>query len=496
MIQPFAGEAARCHSAQQKWAFVPLRERLRCARLLRQLIAERADALALAVTQDVGRPASEVLATDILPTADACKFLEKQASRLLRPRRIPKSQRPLWLFGVRDTVHRRARGVVGIIGTWNYPIFLNAVQMVQALTAGNGVLWKPSELTPTLATALHQLFLDAGFPVDLLIRLPATREAGFELAEADVAHVVFTGSADVGRRLAKRLGERLVSSTLELSGCDAMIVAADADVPMAVKAAWWGVTLNHGQTCIALRRIFVARPVYRAFVEQLRVGASSQPEPLMMDVQATQAESLVKQALDSGALLLLPGLPPKAEADPPRFPPTFVIDARPDMALCRDAAFAPIAAVIPFDTLDEVVAAQSLSPYALGASIFSAGSDVIRELEGRLPTGMVCINDVLAPTAHPATPFGGNRDSGWGVTQGAEGLLEMTVPQVVSTRSGRFRPHYDNHPATADLLQGMLCWQHSARFGDRWRGFWKMVRAGMKMGGSTNSRESGDSKKP
>jgi len=293
--------------------------------------------------------------------------------------------------------------------------------------------------------------------------------------------VIFTGSADVGRKLAKRLGERLVSSTLELSGCDAAIIAADADLPMAVAATWWGATLNKGQTCIALRRIFVARTVYPAFVEQLRVKANSAPMPLMMLPQATQAEALVKQALEAGATLLQPGMP-HAEDDPPRFPPTFVIDARPDMAICRDAAFAPIAAVIPFDRIDEVVSAQRQSPYALGASLFTNDRSLIAELDGKLTTGMVCINDVLAPTAHPATPFGGTRDSGWGVTQGAEGLLEMTVPQAVSIRSGRFRPHYDTHPATGDFLDGMLQWKHAGRWRSRWSGFWKMVRAGMRIG--------------
>src|SRR5207244_3673858 len=111
----------------------------------------------------------------------------------------------------------------------------NVGQIVPALVAGNAVLWKPSENTPRTAEVVHALFRDAGFPADLLQTLPSTREAGPLLAEADVDYVIFTGSDVVGRKLASRLGERLVPSTLELSGCDAMFVLADADVAMAAK---------------------------------------------------------------------------------------------------------------------------------------------------------------------------------------------------------------------------------------------------------------------
>ncbi|MCE9530652.1 MAG: aldehyde dehydrogenase family protein [Planctomycetes bacterium] len=199
MNTPFHDEATRCRIAQVAWSKVPVEQRLAYVRRLRHLLVDFADSLALTVTQDVGRPADEVLATDILPTADAWLFLERRAGRLLQPRSVPRSDRPLWLIGSRDTVYHRPHGVVGIIGTWNYPIFLNAVPIVQALIAGNGVLWKASEQTPMLAVALTELIQKAGFPADLLIALPATREAGPELAETMIDHLVFTGSAPICR---------------------------------------------------------------------------------------------------------------------------------------------------------------------------------------------------------------------------------------------------------------------------------------------------------
>jgi len=485
MSTPFASETTRCRAAQDSWRQLSVRERLRFVRRLRHLIADAAEELAQTVVRAIGRSADEILATDVLPSADACRFLERQAVRLLRPRRVPASQRPLWLFGSRDTVHRRPHGIVGFIGTWNYPILLNVVPVVQALTAGNGVLWKPSEMMPAVAALLYRLFFEAGFPADLFIRLPATREAGPELAEASIDHVVFIGSADVGRKLARRLGERLVSSTLELSGCDPMIVGADANVDMAAKAAWYGVCLNQGQTCIAVRRMLVERAIYPAFLDRLRLlAAHTQNQSLMQWPQAQQAERLVREAVEMGAGLLQPGEIPHAEKEPARYAPTIVVNARADMAICREASFAPIAAVIPVDNLDEAIRQLSQSPYALGASIFMRDRTKASTLAESLGAGMVTINDVIAQTAHPATPFGGRHSSGWGVTQGAEGLLALTFPQVISVRKGAFRPHYAvgdrRKRATTELLKGLLRWRHSRRWRQRWSGFWKTIGAALR----------------
>ena len=478
MPLPFADITARCRIAQTAWAALPLGERLRPVRRLRHSIAEHAERLALTATHDVGRAAGEVLATDVLPTADACRFLEKHAERVLRPRRVPRSQRPLWLIGNRETVYRRPFGVVGVIGTWNYPILLNAVPIVQALVAGNGVVWKPSELAATSGAFLHELLIAAGFPANLFALLPATRRAGPELAEADVDHVLFTGSADVGRKLATRLGERLISSTLELSGCDAFLVLDDADVPMAAMAAWYGATLNAGQTCLAVRRVFVHRSRYAEFLERLRpLAATAQPELLALMGQAEQAEGLVREAIAAGARLLGDHSPTAAD-DPPRFAPTVVCDARPDMSICREASFAPLLAVIPFDDEAGLEAAAEACPFGLAASVFTADAGRGVALAARLRVGAVVVNDVIVPTAHPSVPFGGVRQSGWGVTRGAEGLLGMTVPQVVSVRKGTFRPHYAGaaNPSNADIVRGLLAWHHAADRRARWGGLRRLVR--------------------
>ncbi len=525
---PFVAEVAACRAAQRDWAAVPVRERLRRVRALRTLLVARADELVAAAHADIGRSRVEVVATELLPTAAALKFLETDAARVLAPRRVKRT--PLWLLGCRDAVHRRPLGVVGVIGTWNYPVYLNVVQLAQAIAAGNGVLWKPSEVAPHTAAVTTQLFADAGFPPGLLATLPATREAGPQLAEADIDHVVFTGSDVVGRKLAARLGERLVPSTLELSGCDAMFVLADADAAFAARAAWFGLTLNRGQTCIATRRLFVHRSRLAEFLAVLEpLVKATPPMTLATPGQAKQHTRLVGEAVQRGATVVaglspsplegegrreaagrgappatetgalnaadsvaggapLPNPPPQGGREPAATPlgedpgatgvrPTLLVNAPPDAAVCREAAFSPVCAVLPFDTIDDAVSQAALSPFGLAASVFTADTRAAEALASRVRAGSVVVNDVIAPTAHPATPFGGLGASGWGVTQGAEGLLAMTVPQAVTVRRNRFRPHVDeavspDPEATAEVLTGLL----RASYGGGWRAWWGGVR--------------------
>jgi acyl-CoA reductase-like NAD-dependent aldehyde dehydrogenase len=471
-------QLARARVAQLAWGRLPVRDRLTPIRAFRHLLVCECESLCAAVASDLGKPAEETLACEVLPLADACRFVEREAGRLLRPRRVSRRLRPLWLWGVQDTVHRRPRGVVGIIGTWNYPLYLNGTQIVQALAAGNAVLWKPSEVAPASAAALYALLTRAGFPAELCPMLEATREAGHALTEAAVDHIVFTGAASTGRVIARRLGERLISSTLELSGCDAQLVLEDADTALAARAAWFGTTLNQGQTCLAVRRAFVQRSVYPAFCSALReLAAKSQPGRLALAAQACHAERLVRDAVAAGGQLLLESAPSDGET----CVPAVVIDARPDMDLCREASFAPVMAVLPFDSVDEALAMEARCSYALGASIFSRNAERAAQLAAGLRAGMVAINDVIAPTAHPATPFGGRGDSGWGSTQGAEGLLEMTLPQVVSVCRGRLRLHYEmamgqGAQRQTELLRGLLESAHAPTLGQRLHGWWRLLR--------------------
>ncbi|MBL8867204.1 MAG: aldehyde dehydrogenase family protein [Planctomycetia bacterium] len=463
----FSNECARARAAQAAWSQRPIRERLSPIREFRYRLVESAAALCSAAQADVKRSPDELVATDLVPTASAAKFLERRAASILAPRRV--GDRPLWLWGCRDTVHRRPRGVVGLIGTWNYPVFLNAVPILHALAAGNAVLWKPSELAPRSAEILHELFLHAGFPPDLVQRLPATRDAGPALVESAIDFLHFTGSEPVGRAIARRLGERLIPSTLELSGCDAMFVLKDADLDLAAKLARYGSTLNHGQTCMAVRRVLVARPAFAAFLERLRSLLSPDRPDLAMPGEADRRDRLLTDARAAGCEVI--------EGNP-----TVIVNTKGErnLAANREALFAPLLTVTPFDSLDEALERDGETKLKLTASIITSDTEAARILAARLPVGCITINDVIVPTAHPGTPFGGRGASGWGSTQGMEGLLEMTVPQVITNRSGKFRPHAEPG-GSGDVPRGYLRLVHGRGFRERWRGF-RQLFAGLRAG--------------
>jgi acyl-CoA reductase-like NAD-dependent aldehyde dehydrogenase len=478
---PIAESIRASRQAQVNWAAYTIVRRLAPVRAFRHLLVELCDQLCDVARREINKSREECISNELLPLADACRFLEKNAAKILRPRRIAWGQRPWWLVRQVDTVYRRPRGIVGIIGTWNYPFFLNGVQIVQSLAAGNAVIWKPSEVTPECANLLTSLLGKAGFPGQIVQVLPATREAGPALLEGDLNHLVFTGGEGTGRIIAAALGGRLISSTLELSGCDSQFVLADAELSLSIPAAWFGVTLNGGQTCIAVRRSFVHRSLYGEFCSGLeRLGKSAPALPLAQPGQVEQAERLVAQALAGGAKLLVGST--AGEKSPPSWRPAIVADATPDMAICREASFASLMAVIPFDDPGEAIAMARSCPFGLSSSVFTRDIQAALALADQIPAGSVCINDVIAPTAHPATPFGGRGSSGWGVTQGAEGLFELTVPQVVSVRKGRDRLHYQLAPGPGQgtqegLLRGFFEMSHAATLGGKWRGWRRLWRA-------------------
>jgi aldehyde dehydrogenase (NAD+) len=155
-----------------------------------------------------------------------------------------------------------------------------------------------------------------------------------------------------------------------------------------------------------------------------------------------------------------------------------VINTRPEMAIAQEASFAPIAAIMPYDSMPELLRWLEMCPYSLGVSIFARDRAQALALAERMDSGSVTINDAIAATAHPAAPFGGSRSSGWGVTQGPEGLLAMTVPQAISYRKGTYRPHYqmDKDPATMQMMHGLLHWNHARGWEKQLSGLWQMMR--------------------
>ncbi|MBI3830175.1 MAG: aldehyde dehydrogenase family protein [Planctomycetes bacterium] len=439
---------AEARAAQTAWAAKPLAERLAVLRRARELFAERAKELADSLGERSGRALSETVMYEVITLTDACAFLEREAPALLAPRRLGSRGRPALFMGVDTVIQREPLGVVLVIGPSNYPLFLPCSQALQALAAGNACVIKPGLNSAAPARLFAKYMADAGLDPRLLPVTDESPEAAQHALAAGVDKVVLTGSAQTGARVLGALAPALTPSTMELSGCDAVFVLAGADLDLAVRALRWGLRLNAGATCIAPRRVFAEETIAGDFERRFAEAAKSLQPMQAAAPAAEKARGLIAAALKAGARLLLPTAIEEVGAAG-AFKPVLLAGVRPEMEIAQADIFAPVISLMQVRGEDEAVAACERCPYALGASIFGPEARALL-LAARLHTGSVSINDLIAPTADPRVPFGGRGRSGFGVTRGAEGLLEMTAVKTVSVRSGTFRPHYDD-PRPDDL---------------------------------------------
>jgi acyl-CoA reductase-like NAD-dependent aldehyde dehydrogenase len=416
--------------------------RLQIVRRLRHLIAARAEALVAAVGDRYARTPAETLAIEVIPLADACRFLEREAAGLLRPRRLGWRGRPLWLAGAEAEIRREPLGVVLILAPGNYPLFLPGVQMLQALVAGNAVLLKPAPGCTAPVAALGELFEDAGLPSQLVQLLDEDVASARAASAEGVEKVVLTGSAETGRAVLGDLAPQLTPATLELSGNDAVFVLPGADLDLVADALAFGLRLNGGATCIAPRRVFLPRAQAADLERRLQAHVAGMPSVPVAGSTIERLQPLLEEARRAGCRIM--GAAP--QADVPAISPILVADAPPELALLKVDIFAPVLAIVPVHDCEEALRVDEMCPYALGASVFGP-EEPARRLATRVRAGAVTINDLIVPTADPRLPFGGRAQSGYGVTRGAEGLLELTCLKTISLRRGRLRPHY--HPMTA-----------------------------------------------
>lgn len=431
-----ARRVSAARAAQAGWARTPVRARLRVLRRLRRMIGSAPEDLAATVTTYAGRAPGETLLAEVLPLAEACRFLEREAAALLAPRKLGADGRPAWLRGVTAEVQRAPLGVVLILAPSNYPLMLPGIQLIQALAAGNAVVVKPAPRCTAPMQRLVALLDRAGLP-DGLVQVLGETVADAEAAlAAGVDKVLLTGSAETGRAVLGRLAEGLTPATMELSGSDAVIVLPGADPDTVARAVAYGLRLNGGATCIAPRRIFVPREAAASLEARLLDHLSRVPPAAVPLPVRRQVHGLVQAAVADGARLAAGAFDP---ADG-RLAPVVVADATPWMALLQSDVFAPVVSLVPVADVDAAITQAEECPYALGASVFGPARQA-RLVAESLRVGTVTVNDLIVPTADPRLPFGGRGRSGFGVTRGPEGLLELTHPKVIAVRSGRFRPH-------------------------------------------------------
>ncbi len=481
----FTAAAQQLHvarSAQKSWAQQSLKQRLLMLRKCRHLLASEALEIASLVSSHLTRAKADTLSAEVLPLAEAIRFLELEAPGLLKPTRIANRARPLWLPGLQLQVQRDPWGVVLVIGPSNYPLLLPGVQTVQALAAGNAVFWKPGTGGAPVARAMADLLIRAGLPDGLLTVTSESKSAAEELLQTGVDKVVLTGSESSGRAVLKLAAERLTPVTAELSGCDAMFVLDSADLSRSVDALLFGLRLNGSGTCIAPRRIFLSPQIEKSFKRQLLAKLPSVP-PVPVNARTSALVSeLVRDAIDLGATLLVSS---SVAAD--TMAPVVLDGAKPEMRVMRTDVFAPIVSLCTFKSQDEALALAEDCPYALGATVFGA-TPAATSFAKRVKAGLVVVNDMIAPTADPRISFGGRGRSGFGKTRGAEGLLEMTVSKTVAVQTAKRLRHLEApHRHALHIFSGFLKSVHGAGLGFRVRGLWAL---GKTLAGKSESQNS------
>jgi aldehyde dehydrogenase (NAD+) len=445
------------------WGERPLSERVRWAGAFRVLVARHERRVCASIVREVGKPGWEAFSGDVLPLLAACRWHERHAARVLAPRRVIGT--PAWLVGHAQRAMRAPLGRVGIIATWNYPVQLLGIQLLQALVAGNDVVVKPSERSPKTQELLVDLARRAGLPEGALELREADRAAGQRMLETErFDKIVFTGSTRVGRCIAAMAAETLTPTALELSGCDSALVLDDADPGLAARVIWHAAVMNAGQTCLAPRRALVDTRVYGAFLAALApLAAGARPLPLIDEGAARATHELAVSSLSHGGRSLS-GVIEAPQGR--RLRPVAIVDCPMSAPLAHAEHFGPALAVVPCDGLEGVLAAHARVRQRLATSVFTSRPARVEAIAARLGSASVTVNDCILPCSHPGASIAGGGESGWGATRGVEGLLAMTRPvQIGRTSPARRLPPEPPDDARAGMIRRALAWWYGGGWG-------------------------------
>ena len=461
-------------ACQKRWSETTLAARLQILKKARYLLAAHSSELADAMPADLHRTRADSLVAEVLPLLAACRFLERRARSILKPRKLGRKGLPFWLDGVQSFVERAPFGVVLVIAPSNYPLLLAGVQALQGLAAGNAVVWKPGRGGREVAMVLLRTLECAGLPSGLLRITDESAEAGVAEIEGEPDKIFFTGSARTGRAVLTQAAKHLTPTVVELSGCDAVVVLPSAQTDRVIDALIFGMRLNGSATCMAPRRLILVGSGHDDLLTQLRKGFSKMAGITLQPAIRNELEQLVREAISEGALVI-------DEVSFSSTRPILVENVRPEMRIAQVDLFAPVLSVIKVADTDAALTAEALCPFGLTVSIFGNEREA-RALGSQMNVGSLLINDLIVPTADPRLPFGGRRGSGFGTTRGTEGLLEMTAVRSVAIRRSRGWRHYEaTSPAHEPFFSGLIAMAHHAKLRGRVDGLRKLLNGARKL---------------
>lgn len=421
---------------QKKWAEVPLAERISILQNYGALLQTNIRSCAEILSAEVGKPLQQAI-NEVNGACARIEWLTNNASAALSEEwMVPEGP-------TREKIVHEPLGVICNISAWNYPYLVGTNVFVPALLAGNGVIYKPSELATLTGLQIGKYLHEAGVPENVFQCVVGAKEVGELLLDANLDGYFFTGSYKTGKYIYERVSKKMKPCGLELGGKDPLYVTDDiTDIKSVAANTADGAFYNNGQSCCAVERIYVHEKVYDAYVaafvtevksytignpadENVYIGALTRNE------QPGFLAGQVKDALSKGARLLCGG---KALDGPGNyFEPTVLVDVTHDMDVMKEESFGPIIGIMKVENDSEAVSLMNDSQYGLTAAIFSSNEERAAKLQSQLNAGTVywnCCDRVSA-----ALPWSGRNHSGFGSTLSYVGLRAFTQPKAYHLRS-------------------------------------------------------------
>lgn len=449
---------AAAEAAFDEWSRTPADERSRILLRLADQIECRLEEFARAESVDTGKPLRLARSVDIPRAVKNFRFF---ATAIVHFR---SESHPTDYSAINFTL-RRPRGVAGLISPWNLPLYLLSWKVAPAISVGNTVVAKPSELTPMTAYMLSEIAIEIGLPPGVLNVIHGT---GPKAGEAIVVHprvttISFTGGTATGARIAANAAPMFKKLALELGGKNPNIVFADADFEEALRGSLQAAFANQGQICLCGSRLFVEKPIYVDFVERFVRAAKSLKigDPLVEDTEQGAMVSrehfekvmrYIELAREEGGTIRTGGRPPAHLPTRCRegffIEPTVVTDVGPNCRTNQEEVFGPFVTIMPFETEEEVLDLANGTPYGLSASVWTQNLSRAHRVAEGLESGTVWVNCWLLRDLR--VPFGGMKQSGVGREGGEEALRFFTEPKNVCVQvpglGGRRNPGGENGP--------------------------------------------------
>jgi coniferyl-aldehyde dehydrogenase len=403
---------------------------------LERILLDNTDAIVEAIQQDFGhRCAEESKILEIFPCVDGIRDTRKRLRKWIRPQRRHVSV--LFATGSNQVVPQ-PKGVVGIVSPWNYPLFLTLSPLISVLAAGNRAMIKMASNSQHLCRLLHEKFSEV-YPEDTVAVLPGVRSGDFSTLPFD--HMIFTGSANVGRTVMRSAADNLTPVTLELGGKSPTIVCDDFDIEEAASRILYAKCVNAGQTCLAPDYLFLPDGARDRFVSAAqRVVAERYPDTndqsytSVIDDKAYRRLRMTLDDAESKGATVVSLVPGSSFNDTMRkIPPHLVLDVTEDMLIMQEEVFGPLFPVKTYQSLDEVIEYVTTRDRPLGFYMFTNDRARKDKLLYSTISGGVTINNCIMHIAQHDLPFGGIGASGMGHYHGHEGFIEFSKLRPVFT---------------------------------------------------------------